>query len=120
MGDNRVLIPAHQHGEVERGGREQDLLDRGKAVATFGGEVLVRWDADAAVTALAPVTYFLEVLKTNGLWQQCEASCVNATTSSSEADAGRLEKYAFRSPRCWPSSRRRSNCRRAPSWTGRG
>ena len=75
MEGNRVLIPAHPQGEVESGDRDQDLVDRGKAVETFGGKVFVRWDADAAVTAFAPVTYFLEFLKANGLWQQWVEDC---------------------------------------------
>jgi len=75
MEGNRVLIPAHPQGEVESGDRDQNLVDRGKAVETFGGKVFVRWDADAAVTAFAPVTYFLEFLKANGLWQQWVEDC---------------------------------------------
>ena len=75
MEDNRVLISAHPQGEVKRGDRDQDLVARGKAVETFGGKVFVRWDADAAVTAFAPVTYFLEFLKANGLWQQWVEDC---------------------------------------------
>ena len=75
MEDNRVLIPAHPQGEVKKGDRDQDLVDRGRAVETFGGKVFVRWDADAAVTAFAPVTYFLEFLKANGLWQQWVEDC---------------------------------------------
>jgi hypothetical protein len=50
-------------------------VDRSKAVETVGGKVFVRWDADAAVTAFAPVTYFLEFLKTNGLWQRWVEDC---------------------------------------------
>ena len=42
---------------------------------TFGGKVFVRWDAEAAVTAFAPVAYFLEFLKANGLWQQWVEDC---------------------------------------------
>ena len=75
MEDDRVVIPAHLQGEVELGDRDQNLVGRGRAVETFGGKVYVRWDADAAVTAFAPVTYFLEFLKANGLWQQWVEDC---------------------------------------------
>jgi hypothetical protein len=75
MEDDRVVVPAHPQGEVRRGDRDPDLVGRGKAVETFGGKVFVRWDANAAVTAFAPVTYFLEFLKTNGLWQQWVEDC---------------------------------------------
>ena len=60
MDDNRVSISGHPEGEVETGGRDHDLVDRGQAVETFGGKVYVRWDPEAAVTAFAPVTYFIE------------------------------------------------------------
>jgi hypothetical protein len=70
MEDNRGLIPTHPQGEAQSG--EADL---GEAVDTFGGKVFVRWDADVAVTALAPVTYCLEFLKANGLWRQWVEDC---------------------------------------------
>lgn len=36
---------------------------------------MVRWDPDAAVTAFGPVTYFIEFLKANGLWQEWVKDC---------------------------------------------
>jgi hypothetical protein len=75
MEDSRILIPAHPQGEMKRGDRDQDLVDRGKAVETFGCKVFVRRDADAAVTAFAPMTYFLEFLKANGMWLQWVEVC---------------------------------------------
>lgn len=51
------------------------MAERGKAVETFGGKVFVRWDPDAAVTAFAPVAYFIEFLKTNELWQRWVREC---------------------------------------------
>jgi Transposase DDE domain group 1 len=44
-------------------------------VETVGGKLFVRWDPDAAVTAYGPVAYFLEFLKTNGLWEQWVHDC---------------------------------------------
>lgn len=52
-----------------------DLVEPGRAVDTFGGKVYVRWDPDAAVTAFGPVTYFIEFLKSNGLWQEWVKDC---------------------------------------------
>ena len=74
MEDNRVDIAVHPQGEVERdSGR--DIVNQSQAVETFGGKVFVRWDPDAAVTAFGPVTYFIEFLKMNGLWQQWVKEC---------------------------------------------
>jgi Transposase DDE domain group 1 len=75
MDDGRACISAHPQGEVERDSFDQDLVDRGKAVETFGGKVFVRWDRDAEVTAFAPVAYFIEFLMANGLWQQWVKEC---------------------------------------------
>jgi hypothetical protein len=59
MDNNQPSVPAHPQGEVDSGSPEGDLVDRSKAVETFGGKVFVRWDADAAVTAFGPLTYFI-------------------------------------------------------------
>jgi hypothetical protein len=39
------------------------------ALDTFAGRVFVRWDPDANVTGFGLVAYFIEFLKTNGLWE---------------------------------------------------
>jgi hypothetical protein len=75
MGDNRALNAAHPEGGVANGDQDRGLSGRGAPVETFGGRVFVRWDPEAAVTACAPVTYFLEFLKANGLWQQWVEDC---------------------------------------------
>jgi hypothetical protein len=75
MDGGRACIPAHPQGEVERDNPDRDLVDRGKAVETFGGKVFVRWDPDAQVTAFAPVAYFIEFPKANGLWRQWVKEC---------------------------------------------
>ena len=45
------------------------------AVETFGGKIFVRWDPAARVTAFGPVTYFIEFLKTSGLWESWVGEC---------------------------------------------
>ena len=44
-------------------------------VDTFAGKVFIRWDADANVTGFGPVAYFIEFLKTNGLWERWVEDC---------------------------------------------
>jgi hypothetical protein len=73
--DKQVCCSVHPQGEPEPIDRERDLIPHSQAVDTFGGKVFVRWDPDAAVTAFAPVTYFLEFLKTNGLFAQWVEDC---------------------------------------------
>ena len=42
---------------------------------TFAGKVFIRWDPDANVTGFGPVAYFIEFLKTNGLWERWVEDC---------------------------------------------
>lgn len=59
-------------------GDSQELVvgaDESSAVDTFGGKIFVRWDPEAAVTAFGPVSYFIDFLKTNGLWEQWVSEC---------------------------------------------
>lgn len=59
-------------------GDSQELIvgaDESSAVDTFGGKIFVRWDPEAAVTAFGPVSYFIDFLKTNGLWEQWVSEC---------------------------------------------
>lgn len=79
MGDILNCETAHPEGEAEelvlRGAEESSAVD------TFGGKIFVRWDAEAAVTAFGPVSYFIDFLKTNGLWEQCVSDCPLSYTS---------------------------------------
>jgi len=64
---------AHPAGETE----ELVIADaeENSAVGTFGGKIFVRWDPEAAVTAFGPVSYFIDFLKTNGLWEPWVREC---------------------------------------------
>ena len=72
MPEEPLRTSAHLSGE----GREQGLVEVGpSAVDTFGGKVFVRWDPDASVTGFGPAAYFIEFLKTNGLWERWVQEC---------------------------------------------
>jgi hypothetical protein len=55
------------------------------AVDTFGGKVFVRWDPEASVTGFGPAAYFIEFLKTNGLWESWVQDCPLHYTSPNAA-----------------------------------
>lgn len=44
-------------------------------VDTFTGKIHVLWDPNGKVTALGPLTYFIEFLTTSGLWEKWMADC---------------------------------------------
>ena len=50
-------------------------------VDTFAGKRHVFWDPNAQVTALGPVTFFIEFLKTSGLWEKWVEDCPLKYTS---------------------------------------
>ncbi len=67
--------PTHPEGELSVAGKSLESTVRDNAVDTFGGKCFVRWDPDGAVTAMGPGIYFIEFLKSNGLWQQWVDDC---------------------------------------------
>src|SRR3982750_2435780 len=72
MPKDSALLSVHQTGEAG----EEVLAEKGaSAVDTFGGKVLVRWDPEAHVTGFGPAAYFIEFLKTNGLWESWVRDC---------------------------------------------
>jgi len=81
MDEKPGYLAAHPTGELKTTETELAGADRGQAVETFGGRVFVRWDPDAAVTAFGPVSYFIEFLKANGLWQAWVKDCPLTYTS---------------------------------------
>ena len=66
-------VTAHPEGEPKE--LVVSEKEEGSAVDTFGGKIFVRWDAEAAVTAFGPVSYFIDFLKTNGLWEPWVSEC---------------------------------------------
>lgn len=72
MPEEPATTSTHLAGE----GGEQALVEREpSAVDTFGGKVFIRWDPEANVTGFGPAAYFIEFLKTNGLWERWVEDC---------------------------------------------
>jgi hypothetical protein len=71
MFKNSALSSVHQSGDASQ------VITAGEpsVVDTLGGKVFVRWDPDANVTGFGPVAYFIEFLKTNGLWESWVQDC---------------------------------------------
>ena len=73
MATDREVAVSHPKGEQELvpGGD----LDQGSSVDTYGGIVRVKWDEDAAVTPFGQMAFFIEFLKTAGLWDRWAEEC---------------------------------------------
>jgi hypothetical protein len=72
MATEKREVPVHPTGDPNA---VPDEAGKPHAVDTFGGRVQVHWDPSAEVTAYGPVTYFIEFLKTSGLWERWVADC---------------------------------------------
>ena len=72
MREDSAVNSVHLSGEAANEGM---TVPGPGAVDTFGGKVFVRWDPDASVTGFGPAAYFIEFLKTNGLWESWVQDC---------------------------------------------
>ncbi len=86
MPENSAVRSIHPSGEAANEGL---TVPGPSAVDTFGGKVFVRWDPDASVTGFGPAAYFIEFLKTNGLWERWVQDCPFALHESQRSAQGR-------------------------------
>jgi hypothetical protein len=78
MSDSEALKRVHPLGEGIEEAEEYPPVHR---VDTFGGPVYVEWSGDAGVSMQGPLTYFIEFLKSSGLWQRFVDTCPLRYTS---------------------------------------
>ncbi len=71
MSASKALASVHPGGEDVQAG----VQGSAGAVDTFGGKVGLRWDEEAAVTAFGQLPYFVEFLKTSGLFAAWVNDC---------------------------------------------
>ena len=62
----------HPLGESEE---SIDAVPAKSAVDTLAGKIYVFWESHAQVTALGPVAFFIEFLKTSGRWEKWVEDC---------------------------------------------
>lgn len=76
MSSEEESIAIRLLGEMER--VEDEVLEAGEAgtsVDTFAGRVQVKFAPDAAVSTLGLMTFFIEFLKTSGLFEGLVEDC---------------------------------------------
>jgi hypothetical protein len=73
-------LPIHQMGEheIEKIAEDLELIQ----VDTFGGKVHVKWDSQASITPLGQLAFFIEFLKTSGLFNNWVESCPMSYSSN--------------------------------------
>ena len=63
------------HPEGEHGLAVREGVDEGSQVETYAGKITVKWNHGAAVTPFGQLVYFVEFLKTAGLWESFVKDC---------------------------------------------
>src|SRR5437016_13753897 len=73
MNNEKALVQAHPEGEVETAGNQS--AETGTSLDTFAGKIHVKWAPEATVSSLGMMAFFIEFLKTSGLFDKWVEDC---------------------------------------------
>ena len=79
MSDEKAVIKIHPEGEPETG--EMQPRETALSLDTFAGKIQFRWAPDAEVSSLGQMAFFIEFLKTSGLFENWVNDCPLQYTS---------------------------------------
>ena len=79
MSDEKALIRAHPEGEQQND--EIQPAETPLSLDTFAGKIQLRWVPDAGVSSLGQMAFFIEFLKTSGLFEGWVRDCPLKYTS---------------------------------------
>ena len=80
MNNEKALVQAHPEGEVETAGNQS--AETGTSLDTFAGKIHVKWAPEATVSSLGLMPFFIEFLKTSGLFDKWVEDCPLHYTSA--------------------------------------
>ncbi len=79
MSDERALVETHPEGERPTAGKQPP--ETTTSVDTFAGKIQLKWVPEAAVSSLGQMPFFIEFLKTSGLFDAWVEQCPLRYTS---------------------------------------
>jgi hypothetical protein len=79
MSEEKALAKVHPEGEFQNGGIEPP--GSGLSLDTFAGKIQFKWLPDGGVSSLGLMPFFIEFLKTSGLFENWVADCPLQYTS---------------------------------------
>lgn len=79
MTDPKALIATHPEGEFPR--TQNQPPETSTSLDTFAGKIQVKWSPEAAVSSLGLMPFFIEFLKTSGLFDAWVQNCPLEYTS---------------------------------------
>src|SRR6266705_5052681 len=77
-------IQAHPQGEVEIA--DDQAAETGTSLDTFAGKIHVKWSPEATVSSLGLMPFFIEFLKTSGLFDKWVEDCPLHYTSANDKE----------------------------------
>ncbi len=80
MSDEKALSKIHPEGEPGTG--EMQVPETALSLDTFAGKIQFRWAPDAEVSSLGQMAFFIEFLKTSGLFDNWVNDCPLGYTSA--------------------------------------
>jgi hypothetical protein len=80
MSDEEALIKVHPKGEPETGAVQPP--ETTLSLDTFGGKIQFRWAPEAEVSSFGQMAFFIEFLKTSGLFENWVNDCPLQYTSA--------------------------------------
>ena len=80
MSEEKALIRVHPEGEAETADKETP--EGALNLDTFAGKIHFRWEPDAGVSTLGQMAFFIEFLKTSGLFDEWVKDCPLEYTSA--------------------------------------
>ena len=79
MDKEKELVPSHPEGEPPIAGNVP--AEAGTSLDTFAGKIYVKWSPEATVSSLGLMPFFIEYLKTSGLFDRWVEDCPLVYTS---------------------------------------
>jgi Transposase DDE domain group 1 len=79
MNDEKALIPVHPEGEPLKGAMQPP--ETALSLDTFAGKIQFKWAPEADVSSLGQMPFFIEYLKTSGLFENWVEDCPLQYTS---------------------------------------
>src|SRR5580658_3267635 len=73
MSDETALIKVHPEGEPQKA--ENEPWETAVSLDTFAGKIQLKWAPDAEVSSLGQMPFFIEFLKTSGLFENWVKDC---------------------------------------------
>src|SRR5882724_1748060 len=73
MNNEKELMQAHPEGEVQMVGDQP--AETVTSLDTFAGKIHVKWAPEATVSSLGLMPFFIEFLKTSGLFEKWVEDC---------------------------------------------